>query len=170
MIFRINQYMLAYRWDGKQKLPLKLHHLDGIDTIMVSIQDGEDGFSMIHNDYKLVALRKALAELRSSRMKELTPDEHKILVDAIQDSATVVHKGRKDMNERIRELMDEATVIRKTFHGIEHIEFDKEKFAELIIKQCAKSLWTEECHTSDLALEEFERNCAKIKEHFGVKE
>ena len=26
-------------------------------------------------------------------MKELTPDEHKILVDAIQDSATVVHKG-----------------------------------------------------------------------------
>jgi protein-arginine kinase activator protein McsA len=34
-------------------------------------------------------------------MNELTPDEHKILVDAIQDSATVVHKGRKDMNERI---------------------------------------------------------------------
>jgi hypothetical protein len=56
--------MVAYRWDGKQRLPLKLHHLDGTDTIMVSIQDGE-GFSMIHNDYKLVALRKALAELRS---------------------------------------------------------------------------------------------------------
>ena len=34
-------------------------------------------------------------------MNELTPDEHKILVDAIQDSATVVHKGRKDMNERM---------------------------------------------------------------------
>jgi hypothetical protein len=64
MIFRINQYMVAYRWDGKQRLPLKLHHLDGTDTIMVSIQDGE-GFAMIHNDYKLVALRKALAELRS---------------------------------------------------------------------------------------------------------
>jgi len=29
-------------------------------------------------------------------MIELTPDEHKILVDAIQDSATVVHKGRKE--------------------------------------------------------------------------
>ena len=48
--------------------------------------------------------------------------------------------------------------------------FSKEKFAELIVAECAKSLWTEECHTSDLALEEFERNSAKIKEHFGVEE
>jgi hypothetical protein len=47
---------------------------------------------------------------------------------------------------------------------------DLEKFAELIVKECAKSLWTEECHNSDLALEEFERNSAKIKEHFGVDE
>jgi hypothetical protein len=51
-----------------------------------------------------------------------------------------------------------------------HLHFDTEKFAELIIKQCVKSLWTEECHNSDLALEEFERNSAKIKEHFGVEE
>jgi hypothetical protein len=64
MNIRINQYMVAYRWDGKQKLPLKLHHLDSIDTIMVSIDDGKS-FGMIHNDYKLVALRKALTELRS---------------------------------------------------------------------------------------------------------
>ena len=41
------------------------------------------------------------------------------------------------MNERIRQLADEATVIRKTFHGVEHIEFDKEKFAELIVRECA---------------------------------
>ena len=31
-------------------------------------------------------------------MNELTPDEHKILVDAIQDSATVVHKARKEID------------------------------------------------------------------------
>ena len=52
----------------------------------------------------------------------------------------------------------------------EWFAFYNKKFAELIILECAKSLWTEECHNSDLALEEFERNGAKIKEHFGVKE
>ena len=45
-----------------------------------------------------------------------------------------------------------------------------EKFAELIVKECVKSLWTEECYNSDLALEEFNRKAAKIKQHFGVKE
>jgi hypothetical protein len=83
------------------------------------------------------------------------------------------------MNERIRELAEQA----KKYALDAMIKItDKEqalkvysesydtKFAELIIKQCAKSLWTEECHTSDLALEEFERNSAKIKEHFGVEE
>jgi hypothetical protein len=77
------------------------------------------------------------------------------------------------MNERIRDLWSQAGG--RYDSGNQHtwpqytID-DPERFAELIIKQCAKSLWTEECHTSDLALEEFERNSAKIKEHFGVKE
>jgi hypothetical protein len=75
------------------------------------------------------------------------------------------------MNERIKELMDQARD--ETPKGI---SFDtglssySKRFAELIIKQCVKSLWTEECHNSDLALEEFERNSAKIREHFGVEE
>jgi len=43
-----------------------------------------------------------------------------------------------------------------------------DKFAELIVRECVESLWTEECYNSDLALEEFERNSAKIKQHFGV--
>jgi len=67
------------------------------------------------------------------------------------------------MNERILELARQVWPDPNTSH-VNH-----EKFAELIIKQCAKSLWTEECHNSDLALEEFERNSAKIKEHFGVE-
>jgi hypothetical protein len=78
------------------------------------------------------------------------------------------------MNERIRELAEQATSIVEMVgpegYTSSYAKFDREKFAELIIKQCAKSLWTEECHTSDLALEEFERNSAKIKEHFGVEE
>ena len=44
-----------------------------------------------------------------------------------------------------------------------------EKFAELIVKECAQSLWTDECHVSDLAVEEFNLNSKRIKEHFGVK-
>ena len=76
------------------------------------------------------------------------------------------------MNERIRELADKATSIVEMVgpegYTSSYAKFDREKFAELIIQECAKSLWTEECHNSDLALEEFERNSAKIKEHFGV--
>ena len=86
------------------------------------------------------------------------------------------------MNERIKLLAEQAGILKEqsvqakivknedgTWTSI--LEYpDLEKFAELIVKECAKSLWTEECHTSDLALEEFERNSAKIKEHFGVKE
>lgn len=37
------------------------------------------------------------------------------------------------MNERIKQLAEQAIVVRKTFHGVEHIEFDKEKFAKLIV-------------------------------------
>jgi hypothetical protein len=67
-------------------------------------------------------------------MNELTPDEHKILVDAIQDSATVVHKGRKDMNERINGLWWKARI------GYNNQNCDPEvlaKFAELIVGECA---------------------------------
>lgn len=70
------------------------------------------------------------------------------------------------MNERIKELLEQA--------GVKYTIMPKdtvyEKFAELIVKECAESLWTEECYNSDLALEEFEKNSKKIKEHFGVKE
>ena len=47
---------------------------------------------------------------------------------------------------------------------------DPAKFAELIVRECADSLWTEECYNSDLALEEFEKNSKKIRKHFGVEE
>jgi len=49
------------------------------------------------------------------------------------------------------------------------VNAELEKFAELIVRECAKSLWTEECHTSDLAVEEYNRNSKKIKQHFGVE-
>ena len=70
------------------------------------------------------------------------------------------------MNERIKELLEQA--------GVKYTIMPKdtvyEKFAELIVAECAESLWTEECYNSDLALEEFEKHSKKIKLHFGVEE
>jgi len=90
-------------------------------------------------------------------MIELTPDEHKILVDAIQDSATVVHKGRKDMNERIGKLAEQAGLLGPSSRvGNSHEA--TEKFAELIVQECAEIADKAEPYkASDL-----------IKQHFGV--
>ena len=73
------------------------------------------------------------------------------------------------MNKRIDKLLVQAGA-HFGGDGVVYDTFDPKKFTELIVRECAKSLWTEECHNSDLALEEFERNSAKIKEHFGVEE
>jgi hypothetical protein len=70
------------------------------------------------------------------------------------------------MNERIQELIERSGL----YLAPDNPEvFDKELefFAELIVRECIKSLWTEECHTSDLAVEEYNRNSKKIKQHFG---
>ena len=87
------------------------------------------------------------------------------------------------MNEKIRELAEQVglnfgtnisgiELVYGTFEGsvISHID-SKEltKFAELIVRECVESLWTEECYTSDLALKEFLKNSKKINLHFGVE-
>jgi len=71
------------------------------------------------------------------------------------------------MNERIKELAEQATTyIEPTSNSGEGWIFDKEKFAELIVKECIWALWTEECRTSDLASEEYTRGSNKINDHF----
>jgi hypothetical protein len=52
--------------------------------------------------------------------------------------------------------------------GAEECEAAYAKFAELIVRECCLALWTEECHTSDLAFDEVKRNATRIKEHFGI--
>jgi len=80
------------------------------------------------------------------------------------------------MNERIFELAKQAGLIQwdslpSGARTPDHESVVKaQKFAELIVAECAESLWTEECYNSDLALEEFEKNSKKIREHFGVEE
>jgi hypothetical protein len=64
------------------------------------------------------------------------------------------------MNERIKEFINRATVVEynETFN-LETSRFDREKFAELIVWECAMVASTE---TSDDGVGEV------IKEHFGI--
>ena len=67
------------------------------------------------------------------------------------------------MNKRINELMLESGYAAPELAGRAN------KLAELIIDECCQALWTNACHMSDLAVEEFNSNTRKIKEHFGVE-
>lgn len=72
------------------------------------------------------------------------------------------------MNERIRLLIEQATTIEEHGWGASYEHFDKQKFAELIVKEAGEAFWSEACHVSDLAYEEYSRNSKKIRQHFGV--
>jgi len=66
------------------------------------------------------------------------------------------------MNERIKEFINRATVVSyDELFNLETSRFDKEKFAELIVWECAMVASTE---TSDDGVGEV------IKEHFGIEE
>ena len=79
------------------------------------------------------------------------------------------------MNERIRQLAEQATTYHNGGLGTEIELFDKEKFAELIVKECLNEIQSLlDCNTQ---VDEFEQgvynglDMAKdcIKEHFGVE-
>ena len=66
------------------------------------------------------------------------------------------------MNERIKEFINRATVVSyDELFNLETSRFDREKFAELIIWECAMIASTE---TSDDGVGEV------IKEHFGIND
>ena len=73
------------------------------------------------------------------------------------------------MNERIRQLADEATSIVEMVgpegYSSSYANFDREKFAELIVKECGVAL-------SPMLRDMVSRGQAfdLIKEHFGVEE
>ena len=69
------------------------------------------------------------------------------------------------MNERLKELAEQATVDIKDEYG--HwigSELDEEKFAQLIVSECI------ELNKQELAFNAFERMLNRYKEHFGVEE
>ena len=68
------------------------------------------------------------------------------------------------MNERIKELVKQATTIEEHKWGVSYDNFDKEKFAELIVRECAEVV-------SNQYSEDWGKwSNRMILEHFGVEE
>jgi hypothetical protein len=72
------------------------------------------------------------------------------------------------MNERIQELILKASETVDIYNpdtGITHYRefFDKEKFAELLIRECARVFWTID---SDELHQEYVK---ALKKHFGIE-
>ena len=114
-------------------------------------------------------------------MNELTPDEHNIIVDAIHDSATVIHKGQR-MNERIKQItgqvLDELvpeTWVALGYDKIKEIQF---RTAELIVRECLAHGKLTQSQTVVNGSEEYNAGremgievfMNQIKQHFGVEE
>lgn len=78
------------------------------------------------------------------------------------------------MNERIKELAEEATTKvayypdRSNGHPEYRYDFDQEKFAELIVLECVR--YFNEDYERDFDTLWREDLTKNIKEHFGVKE
>jgi hypothetical protein len=72
------------------------------------------------------------------------------------------------MNERIKELAEQCTD-RHFNEGGGFETFDKEKFAELIVKECAE-ICMMEFDTGLLMAPQAPWIAKQIKEHFGVEE
>jgi len=95
-------------------------------------------------------------------MNELTPDEHNIIVDAIHDSATVIHKGQR-MNERIKQLMGQT--LDEKFSGtwsvmdMQDLTKFADRFAEVIVRECV-----------DTAFHRGHPDLEFLLKHFGVEE
>ena len=70
------------------------------------------------------------------------------------------------MNERIKQLAEQAGFIDRGSNHTAYMSFDHEKFAELIVRECANLFDKDE-----MELSLTERTIHKtIKEHFGVEE
>ena len=75
------------------------------------------------------------------------------------------------MNERIKQLAEQATSYmpgQPPYDGLTFDMFDKEKFAELIIKECSNIAWQHTPETEELEYSHLIKD--KILAHFGVEE
>jgi len=78
------------------------------------------------------------------------------------NSKRMMAREAETLNERIKELIKQATTIEEHKWGVSYDNFDKEKFAELIVKECA-----------DIAtMNQFQYDAVGnyVLKHFGIKE
>ena len=86
------------------------------------------------------------------------------------------------MNERIKAVLEQAEKWAKgvvdqrngTYQGKEYLDVVEEKFAELIVKECADRLTMEAIHYDTLggrevAAQTMDTASALLKQHFGVE-
>ena len=75
------------------------------------------------------------------------------------------------MNERIKELIKQATTIEEHKWGVSYDNFDKEKFAELIVGECVRVVEGGHFLHDQAPTALFAKECSgAIKKHFGVEE
>ena len=72
------------------------------------------------------------------------------------------------MNERIKELIKQATTIEEHKWGVSYDNFDKEKFAELIVRECIGILEPKSRYMGE-GPEVLKDKISQIKQHFGVE-
>jgi hypothetical protein len=79
------------------------------------------------------------------------------------------------MNERIRELAEQAGYIGRGSNHTAYMNFDHEKFAELIVRECAEQIrlqgtdWIDWQPSQQGIRPEYVAMAEHIKQHFGVE-
>ena len=73
------------------------------------------------------------------------------------------------MNERIKQLAEQATRNVESANSYRSMVFDKEKFAELIVQECIDIIAPYTVRMSRPG-EEYLHPILEIKQHFGVEE
>ena len=77
------------------------------------------------------------------------------------------------MNERIKELISQCVIVKEHSNGLRYeAGFDKEKFAELIVRECTLQIADVRIeHDFDPTFDEvLVQALVGIKKHFGVEE
>ena len=80
------------------------------------------------------------------------------------------------MNEKIRELSETCYTTKYNPFGADEEKYDMEKFAELIIKECAEQIiakgtdWVDFAPSQTGVRPEYWDMAQHIKQHFGIEE
>ena len=71
------------------------------------------------------------------------------------------------MNKRIRHLAEQATTIEEHGWGASYENFDREKFAQLFVAECAKVILETPVEYNEI--DTMHRIRDRVKQHFGVE-